>query len=303
MNELYAADPLACNTASDLALLLKSFGPYAGRYLATYPSNWISQIESQFDTAGEIENARVKTLLRRAKESMTLVAPILPWHEEKEWIVNASAFLAQTETRSVFFNALIAAEAKPPSVHLLHELDLPPTADELIFATVREYARITKMLLLYSSEIALIDPYLDPRSRNYAPVLKALLESAPKGKCKRILLWARESALIKTNSPAIERNDIESALRELARHANLKHGSSVEMFLVADERQQTKMHGRYLLSIKGGIRLDQGFQKLPEGRRVDVGPIGKTTHDEQLGIYFEDKHDMQIVHHIAFDIG
>lgn len=301
MNELYAADPTACHTASDLALLLKSFGPYAGRYLATYPSNWISQIESRFDTVGEIENARVKTLLRRAKEDMTLVAPNLPWHVDQEWLANASALLVKTPTRSVFFNALIAAQATPPSTYDLHELDLPPTADEPIFATATEYARITKLLLLYSPEIAFIDPYLDPRSRNYAPVMKALFESTAKGKCKKISLWARESALIKTNSPAIERNDIEYALRELARNANFKQGGVVEMFLVADERQQTKMHGRYLLSIKGGIRLDQGFQKLPEGRRVDVGPIGKATHNEQLDIYFDGKHDMQITQHIMFD--
>lgn len=301
MNELYAADPVACKTSSDLALLLKSFGPYAGRYLATYPSNWISQIESQFDTAGEIEHARIKTLLRRAKENMALVAPNLPWHTEQEWLTNASALLTQTQNRSVFFNALIATQAKPPSIHDLHELDLPPTAEEPIFATATEYARITKLLLLYSPEIALIDPYLDPRSRNYAPVLKALFESTAKGKCKKISLWARESALIKTSSPAIERNDIEYALRELARNANFKQGCVVEMFLVADERQQTKMHGRYLLSIKGGIRLDQGFQKLPEGRRVDVGPIGKATHNEQLDIYFDGKHDMQVTQHIEFD--
>ncbi|MCW2311308.1 hypothetical protein M2244_001036 [Rhodoferax antarcticus] len=54
------------------------------------------------------------------------------------------------------------------------------------------------------------------------------------------------------------------------------------------------MHGRYLLSIKGGIRLDQGFQQLPTGRKVEVGPIGKIVHDGLLEIFFDYKHDMNV---------
>ena len=72
------------------------------------------------------------------------------------------------------------------------------------------------------------------------------------------------------------------------------------MILVDDESRQTKMHGRYLLSIKGGIRFDQGFQKLPEGRHVDVGPIGKTIHDALLDIYCDGKHDMRVIDRLAF---
>ena len=72
------------------------------------------------------------------------------------------------------------------------------------------------------------------------------------------------------------------------------------MILIDDESRQTKMHGRYLLSIKGGIRFDQGFQKLPEGRHVDVGSIGKNTHDALLDIYCDSKHDMQVVERLAF---
>jgi len=73
MNELYAADPAVCDRASDLKLLLASFGPYARRYLANYPTDWAAQVEKRFSGAGEVEAARVQTLLRRAKENLTLV--------------------------------------------------------------------------------------------------------------------------------------------------------------------------------------------------------------------------------------
>jgi hypothetical protein len=72
------------------------------------------------------------------------------------------------------------------------------------------------------------------------------------------------------------------------------------MILVEDESKQTKMHGRYVLSIKGGVRLDQGFQQLPAGRQVDVGPIGKVIHNQLLDIFFDGKHDMRVAERIVF---
>jgi len=62
------------------------------------------------------------------------------------------------------------------------------------------------------------------------------------------------------------------------------------------------MHGRYLLSIKGGVRLDQGFQNLPAGRQVDVGPIGKPIHNQLLDIFFDGKHDMRVVDRMSIKL-
>ncbi len=124
MNELFAADPAVCCQANDLKLLLASFGPYAGRYLANYPTDWASQVEKRFGGAGEVEAARVRTLLRRAKENLTLVTRSnLPWNGQQAWLPNASPMLGGA---MAVFDGLIALEARPPAIHHLHELELPP---------------------------------------------------------------------------------------------------------------------------------------------------------------------------------
>lgn len=298
MNELYAADPSVCGHASELKLLLASFGPYAGRYLANYPIDWAAQVESQFENRGEIEIARVKTILRRAKEGVAMVTRAnLSWNAEKEWLENARPLL---NTAPAVFDGLIAREAKPPTIYHLDDLDLPPTAEERIAGTAFEYARISKILLLLSPEIALVDPYLNPRKRDCASVLKAMFDTAAKGKCQKILLWARAAEVCGRDTYSIIKSDLEDSLRQLARQANFKPGREIEMILVEDESRQTKMHGRYLLSIKGGVRFDQGFQQLPQGRCVDVGPVGKTTHNALLDIYFDGKHDMRVVTRLKF---
>jgi len=300
MNELYAADPAVCDRASDLKLLLASFGPYAGRYLANYPTDWASQVEQRFCSAGEVETARAQTLLRRAKENLTLVTRSnLPWNTQQAWLPNASPMLAGA---TAVFDGLIALEAKPPTVHQLHELELPPTAEERIAGVASEYARISKILLVLSPEIALIDPYLNPLKRSCAAVLASLFDLAAKGKCQKISLWARSAEVLGSGNGTAIRTDLQDALHHLVRPANFKPGREVEMILVEDESSQSKIHGRYLLSIKGGIRLDQGFQQLPAGRKVDVGPVGRTIHGDLLDLFFDGKHDMKVVHRLSIKL-
>lgn len=300
MNELFAADPLVCSSASDLKLLLASFGPYAGRYLANYPIDWAAQVELGLATMGDIEAARVQTLLRRAKENLILVTRSnLPWKAEQAWLANASPLL---EGSSPVFDGLIANEGKPPTVQALHEVDFPPTAEERVAGTASEYARISKILLLLSPEIALIDPYLNPKKRACAAVLGALFDLIARGKCQKVMLWARAADVLSAGNADAVKAELKEALRRLAVTANFKPGREIEMILVEDESRQTKLHGRYLLSIKGGVRLDQGFQQLPIGRQVDVGPIGKVIHNELLDIFFDGKHDMRVAERIAFKV-
>jgi hypothetical protein len=300
MNELFAADPLVCTRASDLKLLLASFGPYTGRYLANYPIDWAAHVERGLDSVGEIEAARVQTLLRRAKENLILVTRSnLPWKAEQAWLANASPLL---EGSSPVFDGLIANDGKPPAVQELHEVDLPPTAEERVAGTACEYARISKILLLLSPEIALIDPYLNPQKRACAAVLGVLFDLIARGKCQKVTLWARAADVLCGGNVDSVKADLKETLRRMAVTANFKPGREIEMTLVEDESRQTKMHGRYVLSIKGGVRLDQGFQQRPAGRQVDVGPIGKVIHNELLDIFFDGKHDMRVAERIAFKV-
>lgn len=72
----------------------------------------------------------------------------------------------------------------------------------------------------------------------------------------------------------------------------------LELLIVKDDASTMKMHGRYLLSVKGGVRIDQGFQVLPKGRQVEVGPVGPKIHEDLLQIYVERKNDMKVLKQI-----
>lgn len=300
MNEFFAADPAICGHASELKLLLGAFGPYAGRYLADYPKGWSSLVEGQFDDLGEIEIAKIRTLLRRARESSALVGRAnLPWNSEQEWMANAMPLLG---VDPIVFDGLIARETIPPAIYQFDDLNLPPTADERIAGTAREYVRVSKILLLLSPEIVVVDPFLDPLKRAYQTVLRELFALAARGKCQKLVLWARASEVFRRGSSAEICSDLHAKLREFALLAKFKRGCRIEMVLVDDEDRKAKMHGRYILSIIGGVRLDQGLSQLPEGRQNDVGPVGKATHNDLLDVYFDGKHDMGVRERLTVNV-
>jgi len=129
-----------------------------------------------------------------------------------------------------------------------------------------------------------------------------LFEVVARGKCQKLTLWARAAIVLGAGNAGFVKADLKDTLRHLAVKANFKSGREIEMILVEDESRQTKMHGRYVLSIKGGVRLDQGFQRLSAGRHVDVGPVGKVVHHELLDTFFDGKHDMRVVEKITFKV-
>lgn len=300
MNELFAADPTACKHSRDLQLLLKNFGPYTGRYLANYPSDWTSKVREALRTTGEVEAARIKLLLQRAREDSTLIERLpFAWSPSKGWLENATDLISGSYPK---LTGLIAETPVPPLIHQLDDLDFPPTSEERIAGKPNEYLRISDILIKQSTELFLIDPYLNPLTTRYSNTIKVFLISAAKGRCQSIQFWVRASELFKNGSPSAIMTDLRKELLAWSKIAKFSHGAQLKVFAMEDETSREKMHGRYLLSIKGGIRLDQGFQELPQDRKVEVGPIGKHPHSDLLSIYLDGKHDMKLADQITISL-
>ena len=304
MNELFAVEPSTFKTASELKYFLKLFGPFAGRYIEEYPSKeWVDVVIQHFANVGELEKERVKSVLRRAREESCILNIVKnrEWNPSESWIANAESWMA---------NGRYAPINKPPFFSNLilsgHEGtegfgELSPTAEERIKSSSSEYRRVCDILLHISYELYFIDPYLKITNRRVKDVISALLENLLNGKCEKVTFITRASGVFENANRNVFCDDIETELKRIAKN-NLKRGTIIKFLFVRDEESQFKMHARYLLSIKGAVRLDQGFQSLPDLRKVDVSPVSKKVHDELCLTFIEGKNDFEITNCFEFTV-
>lgn len=286
MNEKFASEPVALRGHLAVKHLLDKFGPTTGRYLAAYPADWRKQVLEANAGVGPVELKRIDELLIRARDELRVVGMTsMTFDSAQAWLENAIPLLEARPKR--LLSALVIEPRTPPflyhDVHELENFELPPTAEEQIKATPEEFLRVSRILLASSPEIGLIDPYINPCNPYVEEVLRPMFRLAAAARCQSIRIWSRASTVLDTHSAA----QTEKALRDLL-PAETPNGLTIELNLVDDSRHVNRMHARYLLTLKGGIRFDQGFQKLRSDRVMDVVPItSKSVFNQVYGDFFE----------------
>lgn len=292
MNEHYAVEPTACVNAAELRHLLERFGPYAGRYIAAFPRSWRQDVRATAMEWSDLEQARVTQSLRRASERCAVVwRRDLEFDASKTWVQN---FKATQSRKRPFAGAVVARENCDTDLPSIDDLELATTADEKIAGLPKEYARVSSTLLTVSPEVTLIDPYLDPVRDDRRRVLLELLRAAKSGRCRKFRIYARATAMSQPEA-------IEDTLRELLRKAG-DPVKEFEMNLVEDAHSSDKLHARYLLSVRGALRFDRGFQTLPAGRKNDISVVGEGVHRTLVQEFMEDRHGLEVVSRLVVHV-
>jgi hypothetical protein len=298
MNERFAVDPQAVRNSAELRMLLNQFGPRAGRYISTLPAAWFEQVRESAKSWTPIESTRASRLLQLAMEDRKVLRErLLPtWGGDRGWLDNIRPLLMNKPAQ------LAAAvvgdfEEVPPGLPLavrLGDLALTPGSDERIHGTVDEYRRVCSVLLCVSHEAFMVDPYFDPTRSEHSDVLAALWRDASDGPCSKIVLWALTSKVIDGVRPKTV-DDVGRALRKCAPRG-VRRSPKILMHLVDDKGSKESMHGRYLLSIHGGVRLERGFQCYTKAK-VDVSPVSShEVLDGLLRLYKDGQHGYRINH-------
>lgn len=299
MNEIFGADPCSPENSSDLKYLLDKFGPFSGRYLAELPQDWSRRVEGTVSQWPPIEFARAQTLLRRAREGGYFAASAdLLWEKNETWLHNVLNVLDAEQNRVSGAIVSRGVSSSRPNVFVIDEIELPPTADELIIGRPEEYVRTCKSLLEMSHEVVIVDPHFDPTVKFVTPVLEAIVSLMVQGKGIKLSCWARTKALLGEGKSPEKIPQIRAALKQVANQHAAHRKFDIELFLVDDSVSRNRLHARYLLSIKGGIRFDQGFKTFFK-RPVEVGVIARSVHDSLVHQFIERKNELLIDHLIA----
>lgn len=255
MNEKYAIDPAAPDSARDLKILLDQFGLQTGRFIARYPSDWDQFVRDKFREAPPIEKQRITELFARRKTvSLPCEAPfkrVIPWGKNVLELAHKRLFARVIGQDGNEFGFESLGQVLYDEAH-----SLPSGQGCHIEMQAQHYSRCSSPLFAFSSRILLVDPFFWLPNARRARVLKALLrEAATYGVCEEFELVVSTKTV---PNQANARSSFELELERLKSHAE---AADVEVtYRVLDDAG----HGRYLLSVHGGIQFDHGFDEHSE---------------------------------------
>jgi hypothetical protein len=234
--------------------LIEKFGFDRGRLISQFPKTWFRLVYEAADGLGPVEKKRIEEALNLAKRNK-VIRTGRPYDGTKPWLENA---LVQHATSP--FQAIIALEN--PAAHVaVIPVDLVDERQPLMavphdWRVARDapaLAAALRLMLQSSNVVAFVDPYYDPFNPRYQSTLR---------ECLRIVHAANPGTICEIHHVDGERTPSTEAIeREATRQfsAVIPNGMTVTLYRWREKVGGEDFHARYLLTDRGGVRIDAGF--------------------------------------------
>jgi hypothetical protein len=288
LNEYMAVEPAIVEDYRDLLRLTENFGPYSGRYVVQYPPSWPALVREVIAKLPDLEKKRATRILERLINSghgSIRLPKSLRYKSDKSWVDN----VIDNHKAIEISKALVSSSVDLKQSDLLSHLEdfvFTGSAGEQIDSTPDEFLRVSKGLLAISKEIIAIDPYVDPSKSGHRDVLEILIKAAAENNCDQFIIIASSNKM-----PNFNEASTTDALFKIFRASGLK-SKQLEYWLIDDSQDTSLLHSRYLLSIKGGIRYDFGFQRSK--RKSDVSVVAEGAHINLIELFITNRERLRI---------
>ena len=287
MNEIFAIEPTAFEDYKD-CLLLERFGFHEGRFIAEYPRKWRRAVYEHLDRLPDVK--RKQAIESFEKYSRDRFAPVsFEFAPTKPWLENAKDLKRIAAVADVIFARNNAGDfPTPDNVDHKYFSKLGGRQTEVL-SSASGYADAAKMLLLLSHEIVVVDPYFGRLDNRYQRVFERFVQTALSGRrCRSFVFFSME--------------DGSTSLEQMRRGAKqffssaTRQGIDIKFHVLRDTgKQEADNHGRFLISIKGALKFDRGFdeEKIPRLRKVDA--LDTPMHDKLCRQYLEGELPFEVV--------
>ena len=265
----YAIEPDALATWDKCRRLFDLMGFQHGRAIAAYPTTrrWQTLVREACNANTELGDRDHRRIMRKLAQSKAKLVgldgagdyddTISPVRER--WIRNAVA--RQTAVRT--FHAILATRNPDGHPDVVLEDDVDGSHDKLAVSrevpVLREPAALAahvRTLVRNSRELLLIDPHFDPSVSKWRPVVEACIELASQ------TAYENPKVVIHTLD-ADRKPSLNEFRRRCQRYIPNMMYAKVTSIRVCRWRirdgDSLDFHGRYLLTNRGGYRLDKGL--------------------------------------------
>ena len=263
----YAVEPRAIGSSwQTFRYVIEKFGFDRGRLISQFPNTWFRLVYDATEAFPPMEKKRIVEALNLAKRNKVVKSgrPYDPG--AGDWLHNALAQNAVTP-----FHAIIALENPGNHDRVLPVDDLDEnqpwmavSQDWVVNRDAPSLAAAMKQMLQSASVVVLVDPYYDPFSPRYQTTLRECLRmvhaSNPRTLCE-IHHLDREDG---PDAEAIER-DARAKFGTV-----IPEGMTITLYRWREKAGGEDFHARYLLTDRGGMRIDAGFSAEGGHQTTDI---------------------------------
>lgn len=278
MNELFAIEPEAFADHRDVKYLLEQFGFTEGRFVAEYPSSWVRRVFDHLRTLPDYEHKKAEAAFNRYRGTL-LVPTGYPYSGEISWLHNARNAKAASAIADVIASRNNDCGAPTPDIDKEYFFKWGGRNAQVL-SSPQGYASAASVLLRLSHEVVFVDPFVICFASRFQAVLMEMAKLARSGgKCDRFFVYSLE-----------DRSSAEQMTRGARAFFAPIAASGIKVTFVALRdvgHKSATPHPRFLLSIKGALQYDRGFDAEDPPRHQIVSTVDKPLHDTLCQQYLE----------------
>lgn len=263
----YGVEPRAIGSNWQTFLyLIEKFGFDRGRLIAQFPREWFEEVLREAALVRPADKLRMIEKLNEARRTKVIKSSRAYNRAAGDWLFNALQQHAISP-----FHAIIATQNPNASQDVLLVQDLdelhPLMAVPQDFEVNRDALSLAgaMALMLRSAGVALfVDAYYDPFNGRYQNTLR---------ECLKILHAANPRAICEIHHLDSPRCPPIEAIEREARakfNAVIPLGMTVSIYRWRQKNGGADFHARYLLTDRGGLRVDAGFSTDAAGQKTDM---------------------------------
>ena len=276
----FAVDPRVMGDHELFKILRRDLGYSKGRVISMMPKRWRKQVfDELLKEKSDIKKTRVREYIQKRKDQFLVKNGRMPPNIDGMTWEELACSMADVEP----FRAIISKETKDLTKGIIKleydSIDKKPfhvRTQKTIPRTPKSHIECGRILYRESSEFRIIDPYFRPNANNqikegFIETFRELLKfkQDTKTQIKRIDIHT---------VPELSRDNKNEAFQDFDPNNHLKAWEEVEQFVPAITDRETNQrtivpftvhyrsairggnpHARHILTEKGGIKYDYGF--------------------------------------------
>jgi len=259
----FAVEPRLLTNWKDFRYFVEKFGVPHGRLISRYPKKWKRMVFESLAECGEIERKRIEERLARLDDRMMNSSRI--YNPERGWLENSEtshglrpfrAILAKGNPRNqAFVLDGDALDETHPLWKVPRSLVVPRRAADM--------TACVSLLLQLCDAVILVDPHFRPQERRFTRPLEAFLAAAcrPDG-----AFPAKIEIHLTTDWDHLQFQ--EKCQQRLPRV--IPTGVQICVRVLEERDGGEKLHNRYILTDRGGVKFNIGLDDGDPGQTDDV---------------------------------